>query len=59
MTRIGAIVLAASLWGCASFDPQPLESTSLLSRAQTQTEGKLRVTVAVPTAEETKTLLGL
>ncbi len=59
MRRIAAVAVAACLWGCASFDPQPLESTSLLARAQTQIEGKLRVTVAVPTAEETKTLLGL
>ena len=46
--------------GCAaSFDPQPVESVPFRDRALTQTDRGIRVTTAVPSAEETRKLFGL
>jgi hypothetical protein len=44
------------LAGCAGFEPRPIERTELLQRAQTRTNGSLSVTVAVPSADETREL---
>lgn len=38
--------------GCASFDPVPLEEVGFLQRSQTQQQGKVTLTTAVPSAEE-------
>lgn len=38
--------------GCASFDPVPLEEVGFLERSQTQQQGNVTVTTAVPSAEE-------
>lgn len=43
--------------GCGrTFRPQPVDSVPFRQRAQTQEEGKIRVTVAVPDAAETQAL---
>ncbi len=58
-------VMIATLWiltaaGCASaFDPKPLDSVSLLDRAETQVDAGIRVTTAVPSASETSELFGI
>jgi hypothetical protein len=54
--QICAFALAASV-GCAGrFDPRPVDEVGFLERAQTQTEGGIRVTAAVPSARETRAL---
>ncbi len=40
--------------GCASFSPRPLDEIPFMERAETQTEGPLRVTAAVLSAEESE-----
>ncbi|MDJ0849764.1 MAG: LssY C-terminal domain-containing protein, partial [Myxococcota bacterium] len=43
--------------GCAgSFDPKPIDAVGFRERAQTQTEEGVRVTAAVPSAEESRQL---
>jgi hypothetical protein len=50
----GALLLAV---GCANgFNPTPAEQLTFLQRSQTQTEGGVTVTAAVPSAEETQKL---
>jgi LssY C-terminus len=51
-----AIMLVA---GCGSFRPTPLSEVPFLARAVAQEKGKVRVTVAVPTAEESARLFGV
>ena len=41
---------------CAGFNPQPMDEVPFQQRAQTQTERNIRVTAAVPSAEESKAL---
>ena len=51
------IILVAT--GCAaSFEPRPLSEIAFMVRAQTQSQGKLRVTAAVLSAEETRQVFG-
>jgi len=47
------------IWGCASYSPRPVEEVPFRSRAQTKTEGNVRVTAAVPSAEESRQLFGV
>jgi hypothetical protein len=45
--------------GCAaSFEPRSLEEVNFLQRAQTKSKGKIRVTAAVLSAEETEQVFG-
>ncbi len=45
--------------GCAgSFDPKPVDAVPFRERAQTQQEEGVRVTAAVPSADETRQLFG-
>lgn len=50
---LAAIALAV---GCAGFDPQPLDAVPFRARAQSQSRNGVTVTVAVPTAKETRAL---
>ncbi len=50
-------VLAVS--GCATFRPKPMEEVPFLERAQAKSDGNMRVTVAVPSAKESKALFGV
>jgi hypothetical protein len=55
-----ALLLIAS--GCASqsfIPPTAADAATFISRGSTQTEGSVRVTAAVPSAEETEAILGL
>ena len=44
------------IWGCATFNPRPVEEVSFLERAQTQVENNVRVTAAVLSPEESEAL---
>jgi len=48
--------VAATLIGCASFQPRPMEEIPFIERAQTQKANDIRVTVAVPTEAEARML---
>ena len=45
--------------GCASYNPDPLERVGFRERAQTKIENNVRVTAAVPSAQESKTIFGV
>ena len=46
--------------GCATvFSPHPIDEVPFKTRAQTQTQGGITVTAAVPTLEEAKSIYGL
>jgi len=47
------------VFGCASFNPRPVEQVPFKARAQTQSENNVRVTAAVLSAEETKAVFDL
>ena len=53
------IVLVSLLAACASHNPQPLESVSFQERAETQTFGKVTVTVAVLRDEGARAVFGV
>lgn len=55
---IGFLGLVTFL-GCSSFDPQPMDEKSFLSRGQTKQEGNVRVTVAALGADEAEQLFGV
>jgi hypothetical protein len=59
--RLFAALLVVALAACASrpYQPKPVDSTAFKSRAQTQREGNLRVTAAVPSAEEAEAIFGI
>jgi hypothetical protein len=62
----GQIVLRTGLWalvflafiGCAQFQHKLPEALPFTERAQTKTDGEVRVTVAVPSAEESEQIFG-
>jgi len=58
---VAAVVLLAvtAFMGCAHYRPQPMASVPFLQRAATQTRGDIRVTVAVPSDEESSRLFGV
>ncbi len=45
--------------GCSSYKPKPMEGVGFMERAQTQTEGSVRVTAAVLSAKEAKAAFDL
>ncbi|MHC4269009.1 MAG: LssY C-terminal domain-containing protein [Planctomycetota bacterium] len=45
-----------TVFGCARFNPRPIDKVQFQERALTQYEGNIRVTAAVPSAKETKKL---
>ena len=59
---LAAILLISLIIGCATaqvsttFSPQSINEVKFLDRAQSEYDDKVRVTVAVPTAEENKAL---
>ncbi len=53
------ILLSLMVFGCASFNPRPVEQVPFKARAQTQSENNVRVTAAVLSAEETKAVFDL
>jgi LssY C-terminus len=55
MARLWIVMLVA---GCGSFHPRPVSEVPFMERAVSQENGKVRVTVAVPTAQESAQLFG-
>ena len=53
------VIFILSVSGCATFNPRPVEEIPFRERAQTQDKGNVRVTAAVPSAEESKRLFGV
>jgi len=45
--------------GCTSYRPHPLPEASLLAQATTQSDGALRIAVAVLDAEQNKAMFGV
>ena len=57
--RIGLVVLfLLTFAGCAQFQHKLPEALPFMERAQTKTDGDVRVTVAVPSAEESEQIFG-
>ena len=55
----GLLVLGSLAFiGCAQFNHQIPEQLPFMDRSQTKTDGQLQVTVAVPSAEESKEIFG-
>jgi hypothetical protein len=50
------VMLAGVLAGCRTFSPTPVEQVPFTDRAQTETRNGITVTVAIPSAEESKAL---
>jgi hypothetical protein len=50
---------AMGFYGCATFDPLPIEKSSFIERTQSQTEDDILVTAAVLSADETKEIFNL
>jgi hypothetical protein len=50
--RMSLAIAVFVVSGCASFDPVPLEEVGFLARSQTQQQGDVTLTTAVPSAEE-------
>jgi hypothetical protein len=59
MCAVIAATLGVVLAACASFQPNPALKASFIQRAQTQTQGAVTVTVAVPSAEESAAVFGV
>ena len=50
--RMSLAIAVFVVSGCASFDPVPIEEVGFLERSQTQQQGDVTLTSAVPSAEE-------
>ncbi len=50
--RTSRVIALFVISACSSFDPLPLEEVGFLERSQTQIQGKVSLTAAVPSAEE-------
>ncbi len=46
-------------YGCAKFNPRPIDEVPFRERAQTQYENNVRVTAAVLSAEESQAVFGV
>jgi hypothetical protein len=53
------VICILVFYGCTSFKPRPLDEVPFRERAQTQHEGNIRITAAVPSAEESRKLFGV
>jgi len=54
-----AVVCIMTVCGCATFDPQSVDEAPFRERTQTQLEGNVRVTAAVPGAKESRKIFGV
>jgi hypothetical protein len=52
------ILVSLAFIGCAQFQHTPPEALPFMERVQTKTEGQVRVTVAVPSSEESEQIFG-
>ncbi|MBN1491497.1 MAG: LssY C-terminal domain-containing protein [Phycisphaerae bacterium] len=53
------ILILVGVTGCATFSPVPIDDVPFRERAQTQQQGPVRVTVAVPSPQESRKLFGV
>jgi hypothetical protein len=53
------ILLTLTFFGCATFNPRPIEEGAFLDRSQTKSDGKVKVTAAVLSKEESRELFGI
>ena len=53
------VVLFLNVYGCASFNPRPIDEVPFKARAKTKSENNVRVTAAVLSAEESKVVFDL
>ncbi|MGD8985414.1 MAG: LssY C-terminal domain-containing protein [Desulfobacteraceae bacterium] len=53
------VVWLLTVFGCASFNPRPIEEVPFKARAKTKSENNVRVTAAVLSAEESKAVFDL
>jgi hypothetical protein len=53
------ILFSVSVFGCATFKPRPIEEVAFLERAQTKSDGKVKVTTSVVSRAESKELFGI
>jgi hypothetical protein len=51
-----SLIFISTVLGCATFDPHPMEAVPFQERAQTKVENNVRITAAVLSAKESKTL---
>ncbi len=56
LTLLLLCILTLTVFGCARFNPRPIDKVLFTERALTQYEGNIRITAAVPNARETKKL---
>src|SRR5262249_33609439 len=54
-----ALAVFTALQGCVTYAPKAVHEVPFLQRAQTQRDGDLQVTIAVPSQEESKALFGV
>jgi hypothetical protein len=54
-----SVIFVLFVSGCATFNPRPEEEIAFRERSQTQDKGDVRVTAAVPSADESKRLFGV
>ena len=52
------VLVSLAFFGCAQFQHKLPEALPFMERAQTKTDGEVRVTVAVPSAEESEQIFG-
>ena len=52
------VLVSLAFIGCAQFQHKLPEALPFMERAQTKTDGEVRITVAVPSAEESKEIFG-
>ncbi len=53
------LAIALTTQGCTTFAPRPMDEVPFKERAETQVQGGLSVTVAVPTIKEAKAIYGV
>jgi hypothetical protein len=53
------IFLSLTVFGCATFNPRPIEEVAFLERSQSKSDGKINITVAVVSRAESKELFGI
>ena len=53
------MVFGMAVFGCASFDPRPVNIVPFQGRAQSQTQGKITITAAALTEDESEAVFGV
>ena len=60
ITLLGAVLIfTLTIYGCATFNPLPIEKNSFLERTQKKTMDNISITVSVLSASESKEVFDL